>query len=329
MKYSLAYNWDSQLVGKIKTENRSKQNQVFEFFGSCDNFTAVPSKKISRMEAEKKINEIKKEGFAFNYLLNSILPIKKKELLSYISWVNTLGVDIVTVANEENISFLNKNFPKIPINISIVAGVDRLKKIKNLLKNNRNIKRITLKHSLNRNQFILKQISAYAKKSNIEIELLANELCFLDCFLIKKHYKESSMFSHESIIKKVKIDNFSLICNEKRVYNFFNFANTAWIRPEDVVHYERMGVDIIKIAGKTESTEYLYNTSKSFLEGRHDGNIMDLFSRDWWPNSRKPILDNRSLDGFLKNIWDAELLEVNNGNMPDKYKNLSFRKFYE
>jgi hypothetical protein len=57
------------------------------------------------------------------------------------------------------------------------------------------------------------------------------------------------------------------------------FLRSPFIRPEDVSAYREVGIDIIKLSDRTESTEFLLNTARAYAEGRYDGNLFDLIFR--------------------------------------------------
>ncbi len=325
MRYSLATNWDSNLTQGDNFKSKNKKNKVIEFFASFNNFTAIPSKDISKKDFIKKVKEIKEEGYNFNYILNSSFKIANKKLFVSAMLIKELKVDIVTLANIENISFFRKNFPEIRINLSIVNGVDNLVKTKKVILENSNIKRITFSQKLNRNKKVLKDIIEYCHNFGVEVELLANELCFLNCPYIEDHYKLGSKIALSKNNNIRLNDYFSSHCNSKRIKSPQSFLNTAWIRPEDVTLYEDLGVDVLKIAGRSLKTSYLIKTANAYLNKSYRGNVMDLFSSDWWPESKKPFIENKSLNGLLEYIWSKnEEGKVNKINIAKTF-NLKYK----
>ena len=325
MKYSIATNWDDRLVASFKKFNLlSKKDKIIELFNSLPFACAIPSSQISKPEIEKKIKLIKRQGFCFNYLVNSSvfpdLHSRKgfKKAMEYITWVEKQKADIVTVGDEKILFFIYKYFPKLKVNISIVLRVKSVKKVNSLIKKYPNIERVTLYQAINRDQNKLIQHVANVHKRHslrpFKIELLANELCLYDCPLMKKHYALSSKFSQSNTKERAKLlqelAKFDSWCNEIRARDPIQFLNVCWIRPEDVEIYEKLGIDILKIAGKTASTNYLLRTAKSYMKRSHRGNIMDLFYPDWWPQKKKPYINNSELDGFLEYLWSRNLKKI-------------------
>jgi len=331
MKYSIATNWDDRLITYFKSLNFLHEDRVIELFGSLPLGCAIPASEISKSKIEEKIKLIKKQGFRFNYLVNSSvfpdLDSKKgqRKTIEYIYWIETQKVDIVTVADIKLLSFICKYFPKLKINISIVLGIKTTKEVNLLRKRYPNIERITLHQTINRNKNkLIQHITNVRKKHKlapVEIELLANEICFYNCPLMKKHYAYLSKISQLGhSVKLKKFDKFNTECNQIRANDPIQFLNTCWIRPEDVGLYENLGVDILKIAGKTASTNYLLNTAKLYIKRKYLGNVMDLFSSDWWPKKKRPYIDNSELNGFIEYLWSKNLNKATLKNLPPKYK---------
>lgn len=332
MKYSIATNWDDKLITYFKRLNFLYEDKVIELFGSLPLACAVPAPEISKPKIEEKIKLIKKAGFRFNYLINfSVFPdlnSKKgqRKTMEYIYWIETQKVDIVTVADKNLLSLICKYFPELKINISIVLGIKTIKEVNLLRKRYPNIERITLHQTINRNKHKLIQHIANAHQEKglkpVKVELLANEICLYNCPLMKKHYAYSSRTSQfNKEFKPIKgPDKFEISCSKIRAKNPLQFLNACWIRPEDVEIYENLGVDILKIAGKTDSTDYLFNTTKSYMERSRKGNVMNLFSSDWWPQKEKPYVDNSQLNGFVEYLWSKNLNQARVKSLPPKYK---------
>jgi len=92
-----------------------------------------------------------------------------------------------------------------------------------------------------------------------------------------------------------------------------------WVRPEDLSHYEEIGIENFKIAGRRMSTDWIIRSLKAFSNRKYDGNLVDIidgFSMSFGrleekdPNIKltqtiskesksKLIIDNSKLDGFI------------------------------
>jgi len=324
MKYSVATNWDSQLIDKISQLNKNHKDKVtelygslaFSIFGSARSVPGVPE--ISKIKFENQVRKMKNQNIKLNYLVNSsIFPDLKiksnhKKAFDYFSWIESLEPEVVTVANKKTLDFVVENFSKIRLNLSIVMGIKSLDKINEFRKKYKNITRITLHQSVNRDHKLLLKhvVNAHNHKSlhRVDVEILANEICFYNCRRMREHYKHLSLLSQKGISS---IKPFELWCSNIRRGNPLEFVNAPFIRPEDVSIYKKMNIDILKIAGRGEKTGFLTRSVKAYLGQRYNGNIMMLTYPDCWPRSERPFLDNRKLDGYLEYLWKQNKVKLN------------------
>ncbi len=331
MKYSVGTNWDKELVTHIEKLNRGNKDKIFQVFGALafsifGSARSVPRvKDISVREAEKRIDTIKKAGLNFNYLVNSsVFPnLRKKEnygkAIEYFKWIKSLKPSIVTIANEKTLDFVCTNFPKLNINLSIVMAIKDPKKAERLFKKYKQIKRITLHQSVNRDLKRLKEHIKIAHKYEVKVELLTNEICLYKCSRMKEHY---AYLGRVSQLGSETHDKFETWCDKIRGKNPLEFLNACWIRPEDVKIYEKLGVDILKIAGRGETTEYLKRVTTAYMKRESPKNVMMLFYPNWWTNNKIPYLDKDKLNGFIEYLWSKDLRKLT--KIPSEY-NLSYK----
>jgi len=326
MKYSVGTNWNSDLISHIKRLNKENKDKTFQVFGALafsifGSARSVPRvKDISVRNAEKKIKEVKNAGLDFNYLVNSsVFPdLEKKEnyekAIAYFQWIGKIKPKIVTIANEKTLDFVCKNFTKLNINLSIVMAIKEPKKAERLLKKYPQIKRITLHQSINRDLKKLKQHIKLAHKHGVEVELLANEICLYKCPRMKEHYAYLGKVSQIGFETHNKFETW---CDKIRGGNPLEFLNSCWIRPEDVNLYEKLGVDILKLAGRGETTTYLKRVTSAYMKRKSPRNVMKLFYPNWWTNNKIPYLDKDKLNGFIEYLWSKNLRKLT--KIPIKY----------
>lgn len=329
MKYSLATNWDNNLLSQIVPLNLKYQEKIVEFFGSLSTSLFGHARQagripdISRELAGEKIKKIKNANIQFNYLINSstfpYLDTQQKidEAKEYFHWIKKQNVDILTIGNEKTLAFVNKYFPEIPINLSVVLAIKTSAKAEILFKKNSNIKRITPHQSINRDKKKLFSIIKISHKYGIEVELLANEICVYNCPKMKDHY----IFMSKTTQNKGGVNLRPIQwCQQINPKNKLAFLNACWIRPEDVALYENLGVDILKISGRNETTEYLTKTAEAYFERKYDGNALDLFYQSQWTKDQVSYYNNRKLNGFIEYLWENGLARAE--SVPEKYVDL-------
>jgi collagenase-like PrtC family protease len=76
-----------------------------------------------------------------------------------------------------------------------------------------------------------------------------------------------------------------LECTKDRVRNLAELLRAPWIRPEDIGWYaDRFGIKTFKIQGRQMPEQWVLNAVRSYLDGRFEGNLLDLISPtfpDW------------------------------------------------
>lgn len=102
---------------------------------------------------------------------------------------------------------------------------------------------------------------------------------------------------------------------EKRFSNLSEIIKSPWIRPEDIHIYQDLGIDYIKISGRSRPEQDILRTIQAYMSMDFDGNLADLigirpagkiFSE--LPGKELPKfdidIDNKKLDGFIDYFQD-------------------------
>jgi len=142
--------------------------------------------------------------------------------------------------------------------------------------------KIILDRSLNRNPTQLSITSRQCRKRypHIKIELLANEGCLDFC---------PFKFSHDAYIALSNYQgqdctftlNRELGCIRLVDEQPYRILRSPFIRPEDVVLYQQ-DVDVIKLCGRTLGGSFLQRVIIAYLQGKYDGNLLDLLDALSW-----------------------------------------------
>ena len=250
------FNKESVLAAMAINSAASKI-KVAELYGSASGIgwgTGRHPSELPRVDFEQVCEHVRLarlQGFRFNYIINSVCYGNKeynnesiKELINLIGNCVDSGVDVITIANPFLIQLISRNFPKITVNASVIAGI---KNIKNAhFFNNSGAKRITIHTDINRDLNLLKQ---FRNKLNCELEILLNRSCLLGCPLEHYHY---CVLGHGS--DDIKLDSWinycTLSCTLIKLRNPHEIFRSGWIRPRDLERYENLGIDFYKIVGR-------------------------------------------------------------------------------
>ncbi|MDD4939479.1 MAG: U32 family peptidase [Candidatus Omnitrophica bacterium] len=342
LKFSVATNWDLELLRQIELLDTKKQvTEIFgklasDFIGGGRPSYALPF--ISKKKAADYIRSVRKTGRKFNYLLNAacldnreFTRFGQKKIRQTLEWLDSLGVDAITVTNPYLGSLIKKQFPRFELTVSALAVVSSVKTIK-FWTEEIGAREITLHSvSVNRDFALLKKIRS---KVGCKLQLTANQLCLYNCpfNIYHKTFVSHASQSHHPL-KGFGIDWCLINCRYRMFTHPEEVIKSSWIRPEDVGYYEDIGIDSLKIVDRVRRTENLLLTLRAYLERSFDGNLGELlfhvskparsslrqmavkflrfFSHPFYINIFKLLkfkqllseikinVDNRKLDGFL------------------------------
>jgi len=337
MKFSIPTNWQEDLLEKIdlrKTEELFGKLE-YDCVGGAHASCLLPP--VRKSTVVRQIAKVHAHGLKFNYLLNApcLSNIEwtragQKNIRVLLDWVSEAGADSVTVAVPYLIQLIKKCYPHFQTNVSIGGAVDT--PLRAQYWEDLGADLITLSCvDVNRNFGILKKIRARVR---CKLQLIANLPCLPSCHMQRYHGGIASHASREHDVSgNFHIDYCSLTCRFMRLADPEKFISAVWIRPEDVIFYEEIGIDRIKLVDRGMNTETLVRVVNAYTDGRYDGNLMDLFpfsidryvvssKKYFWKKLKyffhplkfnlprfmelnrtlpaSPIyLDNRKLDGFL------------------------------
>jgi hypothetical protein len=134
---------------------------------------------------------------------------------------------------------------------------------------------ITLSYSdVNRDFPELRRIADHAR---CEIQLICNLLCRRFCPFQPLHanfHSHASQTGHAGA--RFPLDLYCLHCAAHDFVEPVEILRSPWIRPEDLAHYEALGIRRFKLAERGLRTADLARIVKAYTERRHAGNLLDL-----------------------------------------------------
>lgn len=323
IQFTVATNWDPVLIEELT------KYPVKDVYGVAPH-TIVgggrPSMILPDASEETITDYVKKvhdKGMEFCYLLNAPCmnnleydPEYHKKLLEYIQWIKDIGTDSVTVTSPFLIQLIKEQFPNLKIRVSTIAHVNSVNRAK--FYEELGVNEITPDVMINRDFQTLERMQKAVK---CNIVLLLTDGCLYQCPYRYYHY---NILGHASQtfqqFERYYIDFCVLNCSVIKFSNPTEVIKSRWVRPEDLSHYEAIGISHFKIAGRRMSTQWILRAVKAFSERKYDGNLVDIiqgFSMSFGgleekdPNIRfaesvgkekkaKLVIDNTKLDGFIE-----------------------------
>ena len=304
MKTMLAIpcHWDKDILREIVGQNLLGANaEITEIYGVLSKgpvghgraSNTVPV--VSRNDAENFRAYAGSLGLRFAYLLNAPFIFNSAEQMvdveKYINWIVTIfKADSLVITSAELMRFVRRLHPDVPICISTIAGVLNAPQLEKFLEFNP--ARVVVHHDANRNFGELQRLIEKAKEWGVEVEIMATESCLRRCSQREAHYLHLGGGKADEV--------FHTICGEKRMIHPRELLKANVIRPEDMRVYERMGIGLFKITGRSKPAAWLPEVAKAYLKRSYNGNLMRLVGIDPSLMAEEWIfIDNKSLEGFL------------------------------
>jgi collagenase-like PrtC family protease len=276
---------------------------------------------VNEEEIIEHISKVHKNKMTFSYVLNAPCmnnmeydPHYHKELLKYLQWISDIGADNIIVTIPFLIQLIKEQFPKLKVRVSTISQVNSVNRAK--FYESLGADEITPDVMINRD---FKTLEKIRKTVKCKIVLLCTDGCLYQCPFRIYHY---NILGHASQtyqqFERHYIEYPILSCSSIKYSNPTEAIKCRWIRPEDLSHYEAIGINSFKIAGRIMPTSWIVRSVKAFSSRKYEGNLIDIiegFSNSMAESDRVPeegfketlgkesrgklFIDNTKLDGFI------------------------------
>jgi collagenase-like PrtC family protease len=332
----IPYNWDISLFAKLARLNGDSRTRypVVEVY-AADKYSMLGSGRTASTTFERElpiaahIAEAHRHGIRFEYLWNAITVGGKEwdrqfqdKLHEEARELVEAGVDGFTVSNLLLCRKLRSWFPDLQISSSVNNHLDSVERIAQWFQYT-SVDRIMLDNRSSRNFGLIRKI--HAEFPQHPIIVLANEACLPECVMQSYHQEHTANASRCGSGYNAP-DLCRIFCTVNKLKNPAYTLKAPWLRPEDIHYLFESGASIIKLAGRTESTEWIVRLAEAYAFGRYDGDIWELIEK---PGSVRPewesvlkkklekcrfIVDNSKLDGFIEPFVKGTVPCVMNGH---------------
>lgn len=333
--FKVGCNFDPDLLkGVILLNEQHDDAKINEMYGCLKEhapYSARPKYRIpeaSRNDIAKYIRTALDNGITFNYSLNSIYPGSKQFLhdnLSGISeslkWLYDSGVSTITISNPIMAEIILASPYTFNIEVSTIAHIDTITQIK-YWKDKYSIQKICGNLLKNRSVKFLSHAARYCNENDIIYNVMVNEFCSIGSHAGRSYsthciYRDSCYLCHaeNTTVREDGLFNSYPMnrCMDARLAPQ-DWLKCHFIRPEDVIRYNKIGINHFKITGRTADTNFILQVCDAYLTKKWNGNLLELWKQlesinrppnD--PNSKSPIIiKNPRLDGFLDHWFTPE-----------------------
>ncbi len=277
MRLSVACNFDEALIDGLANY------PVYEVYGkvSADHAGGgrpsfyLPT--VDKKMVEKTVARVHGMGIEFNYLLNASCMANReltregqRHIRETLDWVSEIGVDSVTVANLLVLQVIKRNYPGLKVRVSAHRFTDSPRKAAFWEEHGADC--IVLNETAFAREFA--SLRAIREAVSCDLSLIVNNSCRQDCAIAGTH---ASSMSHASQPGHgLPLDYHMLFCLDYRLKDPVHYVRANWIRPEDLHHYEAIGIDNFKIVERNTPTPVLLERVDAYASRHFDGNLFDL-----------------------------------------------------
>lgn len=322
MKYfSLPADFKHETINKYDELNQMyEHSKVTETYGQitvgndfCSGRADGSLPEVDFIKLRQYVKHSKEKNIQFNYTLNSSymhnIEFTKRgvsKLKDFLYQLYDCGISDLTITLPTMIELVKSLDIDFNVTASVICQIDSANKA--LFYKNFGADRIVVSESINRNFRALKDIRSVFGD---EIKIIINSICFNECTYRSYHYNQIAGAS------KMPADTFGMDyythrCAMRLCNDLSNFMRLCWIRPEDLHHYDQIGIHFYKLHGRELVLRgNPIRTVESYFREHYDGNLMellDLFSERY---KFKFYIENRELDGYIDKFVQSDFCTHN------------------
>jgi collagenase-like PrtC family protease len=296
MKLMVPCNWDLELLEK------TKDMSIYDFYGAMHTSPvghgrpALIIPKVSEEKAAKFIEKAHEYGSTFSYVLNApnmgnleFDPKYHRKILDYLGWLVDIGVDFVHIANPYLMEIVIEQFPELEVGVSVVVGVDSVEMAQRFEKMGAD--GINLSLEINRD---FKALKAIRNAVDIPLVIIPNLADLRRCHYRNYHYSilgyNSQTTSMEKAWRYWALQPCKMQCNEKKLSDPVEIMKSCFIRPEDIKYYDDIGIDIYKLSGRHQNTEWIVRVIEAYQNRQSPSNLADIID--------SIVLSNKTTEEF-------------------------------
>src|SRR3989338_3313328 len=198
----------------------------------------------------------------------------QREIRKTLDWISEIDCDSVTVAHLFLLKIVKTCYPKLKVRISAHRFTDSVRNARFWEEQGADC--LVLNETAFAREFgVLGAIRAAVK---CDLSVIVNNSCRQDCAIATSHATSLSHGSQRRPGEKsnLPLDYHMLFCLDYRLRDPVHYIRANWIRPEDLHHYEAIGIDNFKIVERNTPTQELLKRVHAYATRRYEGNLFDL-----------------------------------------------------
>lgn len=281
MELRVSTNWDPALPGMLA---KFPVGEVYgkladDVIGGCRPSFLLPQ--ITREDVQNHVAACHEAGIKFSYLintncLNNVHYTREGygQIRELLDWLASINVDRLTVAFPYLIQLVKTHYPQFQVKVSSVARVNTVTRARQF--EDLGVDEIIVDEMLNRDFDTLQAIN---EAVDVPLEIIANPCCVWECAQQQEHVNHdghaSQSHSHNNYIY---LQYPYVMCTRQKLLDPVNIIRARWIRPEDMHHYEEIGITRFKVVERFKTSGALLTAVEAYANRSYDGNLCDLLT---------------------------------------------------
>ena len=284
MSLAVGTNFDPALV-----EGLSEFPEVTDLYGCLPRHVVghvrpYPNlRKISREELAEHVDQVHASGRTFTYLLNAPsmggrqFDTRRRLIFEHLDWLSRVGVDTVATALPDLFGLIKRHYPQFRLKASHMAFINRVEQARMYEELGADL--ITVHASINRKFSLLKEV---VDSVSVPLQIIVTGLCAKGC---------PNRVSYHACITS-EISSGRVEANEHNRHGTgycFSFCHLkklerpelilmGGVRPEDIHHFEEMGVNHFKLDSRVLKTDQILDRVRAWHDRRWTGDLKRLMS---------------------------------------------------
>ncbi len=312
--FSVPADFSNKTIDRYLELHRNYPNtQVIETYGQISIGNSFESGRINQLLPQIDFDGLKRyvqyssdHGIDFNYTFNAPYMHNSefqeegiKNIKKFLMKIRECGVQSLTIALPSLMELVMSMDVGFKVKASTVCQINTANKAAHYKKIG--TERIVVDEMVARDFDTLEKIiNVYGSK----VEIIANSLCNRECVYRMFHYNQTCGYAHAPT-DGTGSGFYTTRCALRVLQNYSQLMHMGWIRPEDMIWYEKCGIQYYKLQGREYvMTGDVVKAVEVYAKGEYEGNLMellDLFSTHF---RYKYYVDNKKLDGFVKGFFE-------------------------